>query len=459
MIISKLSLAEIWEACVNEGMLRFLVLLAVLSRGAFASEFNPGVGERIVWAGDSITHQCKYTQYVEDFLYTRFSDKRLRFYNAGIKGDSAKDLLDRFDEDVAFFEPDWATVLLGMNDGRYRGYDAANFELYQKDMTRALDRFERIGANAVILSPSMFDHRQYNLRNQEDDFRFKRTNPHSEYNAKLAFYGGWLRSVAVERGLPYLDFWGAMNDLTAQFRLEDETFSFLPDSIHPNPSGMAIMAERMATFFAGERDLASRVSIEVTETNAKAIEGDVIIEEFDGDGLLANVRPRALPWVLAATGKMGPAPWKHVDDPRLGFAAALEGSNLNDDILEVTGLYSGRYDVYMNGEWILQADHFELAHGLRLQNVENTPAYRQSIEVALLNAERNDEAMRPYRNLQGRMKGARKKNADSPEALARFREGIAPELDRLLRLAQAYEERIHEIAVPRAYRLEIRRVQ
>ena len=411
MIISKLSLAEIWEACVNEGMLRFLVLLAVLLRGAFASEFNPGVGDRIVWAGDSITHQCKYTQYVEDFLYTRFSDKRLRFFNAGIKGDSAKDL------------------------------------------------FDRIGAKSVVLSPSMFDHSQYNLRNQEDDFRFKRTNPHSEYNAKLAFYGGWLRSVAVEGGLPYVDFWGAMNDLTAQFRLEDETFSFLPDSIHPNPSGMAIMAERMATFFAGERDLASRVSIEVTETNAKAIEGDVMIEEFDGDGLLANVRPRALPWVLAATGKMGPAPWKHVDDPRLGFAAVLEGSNLNDDILEVTGLYSGRYDVYMNGEWILQTDHFELAHGLRLQNVENTPAYRQSIEVALLNAERNDEAMRPYRNLQGRMKGARKKNADSPEALARFREGIAPELDRLLRLAQAYEERIHEIAVPRAYRLEIRRVQ
>jgi hypothetical protein len=25
------------------------------------------------------------------------------------------------------------------------------------------------------------------------------------------------------------------------------------------------------------------------------------------------------------------------------------------------GLYSGRYDVYMNGEWILQGDHFELA--------------------------------------------------------------------------------------------------
>lgn len=443
----------------NERMLRFLVLSAVLLSGAFASEFNPGVGDRIVWAGDSITHQCKYTQYVENFLYTRFPDKRLRFFNAGIKGDSAKDLLDRFDEDVAFFEPDWVTVLLGMNDGRYRGYDAANFELYQKDMSRALDRFEKIGANALILSPSMFDHSQYNLRNQEDDFRFKRTNPHPEYNAKLAFYGGWLRSVAVERDLSYVDFWGAMNDLTAQFRQEEETFTFLPDSIHPNPSGMAVMAERMVAFFAGERGLASRVSIEMTETNAKAIEGDVVIEEFDGDSLLAKVRPRALPWVLPATGKMGPAPWNHVDDPRFGFAAALEKSNLNDDILEVSGLSSGSYDVYMNGEWILQADHFELAHGLRLQNVENTPAYRQSMEVALLNAERNDEAMRPYRDLQGRMKGARKKNADSPEALAKFREGIAPELDRLLRLAQAYEERIHELAVPRAYRLEVRCVQ
>lgn len=443
----------------NGRMLRFFVLSAALAGVAFASEFNPGLGDRMVWAGDSITHQCKYTQYVENFLYTRFPDKRLRFFNAGIKGDSAKDLLDRFDEDVAFFEPDWATVLLGMNDGRYRGYDKANFELYQKGMNRALDRFERLETKAVVLSPSMFDHRQYNLRNQAVDFRFKRTNPHSEYNAKLAFYGGWLRSVAEKRGLAYVDFWGAMNDVTSRFRRENETFTLMPDSIHPNPSGMAVMAERMAAFFAGDRELASRVSIMARENGAEPIEGDVVIEAFDGKDLIANVRPKALPWVLPATGKMGPAPWNHVDEPSLGFAVALEGSGLNDDILEIRGLSSGRYDVFMNGEWILQADHFELAEGLRLQNMTKTPSYRQSLELALLNAERNDVAMRPYRDLQGGMKRARKKNASTPEILAAFRAGIAPELGRLFHLAQAYEAQIHELAVPRAYRLEVRRAR
>ena len=29
-------------------------------------------GDSIVFLGDSITHQCLYTQYIEDFFYTRF---------------------------------------------------------------------------------------------------------------------------------------------------------------------------------------------------------------------------------------------------------------------------------------------------------------------------------------------------------------------------------------------------
>lgn len=439
--------------------LRFMFVALAAHAIAAANDFNPRKGDRIVWAGDSITHQCRYTQYVEDFLYTRYHDKTLSFFNAGIKGDSAKDLLDRFDEDLAFFDPDWATALLGMNDGRYGAYDEANFALYKRDMSRLLDRLESIGASTLVLSPSMFDHRQYHLRNREDDFRFKRINPHPEYNAKLAFYGGWLRGVAEERGLAYADFWGTMNDLTSRFRREEETFTFLPDSIHPNPNGMAIMAGRMAEFFAGGRQQANRVAIVLSDTSADAVDGDAVIEFFDRNHLVASVRPKALPWTIPATGKMGPAPWNHVDDPRFGFATALEALSLNDDLLEVRGLNPGTFDIYMNGEWILEADHYELTQGLHLQNVAKTPAYRQSMELALLNAERNDVAMRPYRDLQGRMKGARKKHADSPEQIVAFREGIAPELERLFRLAEAYEQRIHELAVPRSYRLEIRRAE
>jgi len=70
-------------------------------------------GDTLVFLGDSITHQCLYTQYVEDFFYTRFPNKRIKFHNAGVSGDRNKDALVRFDRDVASFKPKYVTILLG----------------------------------------------------------------------------------------------------------------------------------------------------------------------------------------------------------------------------------------------------------------------------------------------------------------------------------------------------------
>jgi lysophospholipase L1-like esterase len=59
-----------------------------------------------------------YTQYIEDLLLHRATLKsRIRFHNAGVGGDRAKDALNRFDEDVAAYKPKYVTILLGMNDG------------------------------------------------------------------------------------------------------------------------------------------------------------------------------------------------------------------------------------------------------------------------------------------------------------------------------------------------------
>ncbi len=136
---------------------------------------------------------------------------------------------------------------------------------------------------------------------------------------------------------------------------------------------------------------------------------------------------------------------------------ALDGLSINDDILIVRGLpAAGSYDVYMDGEWVLKTSSVELERGLRLQENERAPTFKQSLELARLNAKRNDEAVRPYRDLQGKMKGARRKYKDSPKELEDFRNSIAPELVKLLRLAETYENEIHELAVPKAYKLEVR---
>ena len=99
-------------------------------------------GDRFIFIGDSITHQCRYTQFVENFFYTRYPDKRIRFRNAGVSGDRAQDALNRFDEDIAAFKPTICTILLGMNDGGYKDFDMATFQTYAKGMTELLDKLE-----------------------------------------------------------------------------------------------------------------------------------------------------------------------------------------------------------------------------------------------------------------------------------------------------------------------------
>src|SRR5690606_17316989 len=95
-------------------------------------------GDTVVFLGDSITHQRLYTQYVEDFFYTRFPNIRIAFHNAGVGGARAWDALQRFDHDVAAYKPKYVTILLGMNDGSYQPFNQEIFDTYMRDMSEVL---------------------------------------------------------------------------------------------------------------------------------------------------------------------------------------------------------------------------------------------------------------------------------------------------------------------------------
>ena len=417
----------------------FFSLFSLISLHS-AEKFSPENNDVVVLSGDSITHQCMYTQYIENFLYTRYHDKTLHIFNSGISGDKAIDLLNRFEEDLAFQKPKWVTILLGMNDGRYKNFEQENFDTYKQDMIEVVERIRGLGAVPIVMTPTMFDQQQYRIRGKDKNFRFNRLNTHPDYNAKLGFYSGWLRSTANDMDLNLVDFWGPMNDITAYFRQTDKNFTLSPDSIHPDPNGQAIMAVQMARYFTNERG-ANILTFDAEEK----------------DNFRSEVKPKYLPWVLPATNKPGPAPYHYPDNPMPGFKKALEGLSLNDEILVVTNLKAGQYDVIMNGEKVLSSvSNSDLAKGIELQFNEKTPTYKQALELATLNEKRNTEGLRPYRNKQGSMKGARRKFADKPDELAKFREKIQPELDKFLKIADDYEKQIHKLAAPKAYKLVVR---
>lgn len=87
--------------------------------------------DRIVFAGDSVTDTGRarplgeglgdslgrgYVSIVNNMLAAYYPDIRVRVTNAGIDGNSSRDLLERFDTDVVALNPDWVSICIGIND-------------------------------------------------------------------------------------------------------------------------------------------------------------------------------------------------------------------------------------------------------------------------------------------------------------------------------------------------------
>src|SRR5579883_2448868 len=109
----------------------FALCLACLA-AASAQGFYLKDGDRVVFYGDSITDQRLYTTFVETYALTRFPDRRIAFIHYGWGGDRVTGgggggVSLRLARDVVAHRPTVVTIMLGMNDGRYRAFDQQIF--------------------------------------------------------------------------------------------------------------------------------------------------------------------------------------------------------------------------------------------------------------------------------------------------------------------------------------------
>ena len=443
-------------------MLRLITLLCLLPLATFAQEetnFNAPVskleladGDSIVFLGDSITHQCLYTQYVEDFFYTRFPKMRLKFHNAGVGGAQAWDALARFDRDVAAYKPKYVTILLGMNDGRYQPFNPEIFKTYQDDMTTLLSKLKDTGATSIAMTPTMFDARAARVR--------KWNRPGTDvYNSVLAYYGTWLREVAVRDGHGFVDMWSRLNNLTLEERKTAPDFTMIKDAIHPGPAGQLVMAYSIIEDMGLRKGLSNIRIVKgkggkprVTSQGGKATN-----LQMTDDGLSFTWNANGLPWVLPA--ETAPAP-KLL---HLGHKATREA-------LEIHVLPPGKYELTIDGTTVGTYTDVQLSRHIELQENDKTPQYQQALAVAELNKQRNSGPVRGLRGtwsiFQGiaRTKRSLAANPNDENAKKRLEQATKRLGDHEARIkeleaaAKAIEDRIFEKNQPVPRRFELNRV-
>lgn len=86
-------------------------------------------------------------------IAAKLSEKGIRVINRGISGNRTWDLLRRWNEDCIGLQPDYISLLIGVND-TWRGFDSNDVttaEQYENNMRTLLDRIKRETDAQIIL--------------------------------------------------------------------------------------------------------------------------------------------------------------------------------------------------------------------------------------------------------------------------------------------------------------------
>ena len=201
-------------------------------------------GTRLVFIGDSITDTGRkrpvgvapelgsgYVSQINALLMATYPERAIDVLNTGISGNRVPDLENRWQTDVINLNPDWLSILIGINDV-WRQFDSADnpnqvspeqFEsVYRGLLARTCPRIKGL----VIMTPFFI----------EPD----RTDP---MRARMDIYGTIVKTLASEFSAVLVDTQAAFDTYLGHRPWQ----TLCADRVHPNLSGHMIIARAWLT--------------------------------------------------------------------------------------------------------------------------------------------------------------------------------------------------------------------
>ena len=194
--------------------------------------------QTVLFQGDSVTDCSRadehfsplgngYAQKVTTLYQTLFADQAVNFVNRGVSGNRVRDLLARYEQDFKAVNPDFISILIGINDTwrRYDSNDETPAALFLEQYETLLRKIKTDMPNTKIMLiepfvlPSCADHLQW----RED------LAPKIEAARALA--------------RKYADYYLPMDGILAQMQAKRYTAHQLSaDGVHPTDCGHGVIA-------------------------------------------------------------------------------------------------------------------------------------------------------------------------------------------------------------------------
>ena len=322
-------------------LLALSLLLPHPARADGPSSFFLHDGDTVVFYGDSITEQQNYGRDIETYVLTRYPAWHVKFINSGwtsdlVSGGKGGSVETRVKRDVLPYHPTVVTILLGMNDGEYTHFKQSNYDAYTDGLTLLADRLikELPGVRLTLLSPTFYDEDAPGSRHFHG------------YNSVLVKFRDFVKNLGGRRNILAVDLNVPLAEATRRGRARDPRFTLVPDGIHPNEAGQAIMA-----------------AVLLKAWHARAEPSEITLDPASPTPVTAS-----LPWPLP--DKAAPA-----------FDVSPLPGALDSFRIRASDLKLDRYDLLVDGRPAGTVSRRALASGLDLTRLPDLPQNHQAAHV------------------------------------------------------------------------------
>ena len=198
----------------------------------------------IVAFGDSITNGAGIGDVTEQDTFRCLLEKDLnrmmkinaRVINAGVNGDITTTAIKRLGQDVLQYNPDYVTIMFGVNDAGYYRPDTDSMaetprvsaKNFGSNLRKIIQGIREISSIPILVTPlpmnDSYAHRDFNA--YEDN----------GLNYLVDEYCQIIRNLCHEESLFLID-------LNKAFTQDSDTTNLIPDGIHPNKCGHRYIAD------------------------------------------------------------------------------------------------------------------------------------------------------------------------------------------------------------------------
>lgn len=350
-------------------------------------------GDKVVFAGNSITEAGLYENYIWLYYITHFPETRLQVFNGGIGGDVAGQIYDRLPKDLLAKDPSVLVLTFGMNDSKYFEYgdttktaqvtkeavdtSYASFLKIEKILTSHPD------IRKIIMSSSPYDE---TMQNKDNYFKGK--------SHTLDLIAAFQKETAMRNNWEYMDLLHPMLDITHREQMKKPDFTVTgPDRIHPGSAGHFVMGY----LFLKGQGLAGKpiadIRIQAKQKKlVKALNAEIAHIQGSEKEVSFSYLAKSLPYPIDTL----PRVWQNNQIQRDALTLIPFTKEFNQEMIAVDGLETGNYALKIDGKFIQAYSADELAKGINLAEMTQTPQYQQSLRIMELN--------RKHRELEGKFR-------------------------------------------------------